>query len=188
MTAAATQGISQAGGYRLTPALGAHQIGVPVAIFRPNVVTRYSIQARAWDPSNPAITVPCLIRQQTAYLPGGTLINWAGVATEVIAENIDGFVVNMSFDGGGTWVRQATWELTQQAINAKLAPLGISATVPRDPNMPLWFRTFPCLIRMDVTSRSAAPRSESSSVAGQAAYVHRTQTLMVAPRNFGLPL
>lgn len=188
MTAAATQGISQAGGYRLTPALGTHQIGVPVAIFRPNVVTRYSIQARAWDPSNPAITVPCLIRQQTAYLPGGTLINWAGVATEVIAENIDGFVVNMSFDGGGTWVRQATWELTQQAINAKLAPLGISATVPRDPNMPLWFRTFPCLIRMDVTSRSAAPRSESSSVAGQAAYVHRTQTLMVAPRNFGLPL
>jgi len=181
-------GSTQVAGLALTSAPSYHPGGTPVAIFRPNVVTRYSIQARAWDPSNPAITVPCLVRQQTVYPTGGNLINWANVQTDVIAENIEGFTVDVSFDGGATWLRQgsANWD----AIVAKMvtkAPGG-KALNPRDPANPLWFRNFPCLIRMDVVSRSAAPRSENSDVAGVAAYIRRTQTLMVTPRNFGLPL
>lgn len=188
-TGAALAGITQAGGYALSPTLNpTHAGGTPVAIFRPNVVTRYSIQARSWDPSNLAITVPCLVRQQAPYTSGGTLIAWAGVPAEVIAENIDGFTVDLSFDGGATWLRQgaADWNGIVANISG-LAPGG-QTVKPRDPMNPLWFRTFPFLLRMDITSRSANPRAENSDIRGQAAYVRRTQTLMVAPRNFGLPL
>lgn len=185
---ALTAGVSQAGGYALAPTLGAHQTGAPVAFYRPNVVTRYSIQALAWDPSNAGITIPCLVRQMAPYPSGGTLINWVGVQQDVIAENIDGFNVDLSFDGGGSWLRQgsANWD----AIVAKMVALtpGGKSLNPRNPSDPLWFRNFPCMIRMQITSRSATPRAANADVAGTAAYVRRTQTLMVTPRNFGLPL
>ncbi len=187
---AAVAGVSQAGGYAISPTLtaAAHAVGTPVVFFRPNVVTRYSVQARAWDPSNPAFTIPCLVRQQAPYPPGGTLINWAGVQADLIAENIDGFRVDLSFDGGVTWLRQAAADWN--AIVASMAGLspGGQALKPRDASNPLWFRNYPCMVRMDVTSRSAAPQSANSDVTGQAAYIRRTQTLMVTPRNFGLPL
>jgi len=185
---AALAGVSQAGGYAISPTLSAHAIGTPVVFFRPNVVTRYSIQARAWDPSNAGTTIPCLVRQQAPYPPGGTLIDWTGVQADLIAENIDGFRVDLSFDGGAHWLRQSAgdWD-TIVAAMAGLSPGG-KVLKPRDPSNPLWFRNYPCMIRMDVTSRSAAPKSANSDVVGQAAYIRRTQTLMVTPRNFGLPL
>lgn len=187
---AAVAGVSQSGGYAISPTINAaaHAVGTPVVFYRPNVVTRYSVQARAWDPSNPAITIPCLVRQQAPYPPGGTLINWAGVQADLIAENIEGFRVDLSFDGGTTWLRQTAgdWNAIVAAM-AGLSPGG-KALKPRDASNPLWFRNYPCLVRMDVTSRSAAPNAANSDVTGQAAYVRRTQTLMVTPRNFGLPL
>lgn len=194
---AALASVSQSGGYALSPSMATHATDTPLAFFRPNVVTRYAIQARAWDPSNPAITVPCLVRQQTTYPAGGTLITWpapppaaqpAGFTTDVIAENIEGFTVDLSFDGGTTWLRKNS--LTWDAIVGKMAAQspGGRAVTPRDASNPLWFRNFPCLIRLDVVSRSAAPRAENANVSGQAAYVRRTQSLMVTPRNFGLPL
>ena len=168
--------------------LNSYPVTTPVAFYRPNMVTRYSVQARSWDPSNPVITVPCLIRQQAPYPANYALINWAGVQADVIAENIEGFTVDLSFNGGATWLRQgaANWD----AIVLKMKGLspGGKALNPRDSYNPLWFRNFPCLIRMDVTSRSAAPKAADANVSGQAAYVRRTQTLMVTPRNFGLPL
>ncbi len=189
-TGAAVASISQAGGYALSPVLGTHQAGTPVVFFRPNMVTRYSIQALAWDPSNSEITLPCLVRQQAPYPAGGGLITWTGVAREVVAENIDAFVVELSFDGGTTWLRQgaASWDAIVALTTPILTARGGKNVPLRDASNPLWFRTFPCLIRMDITSRSAAPRSASTTTAGQVAFVRRTQSLMVAPRNFGLPL
>jgi len=186
-TAAKEQGSRSAAGYALSPTLSFHAVGTPVVIFRPNVVTRFSIQARAWDPSN-AGTIPCLVRQQATYPDGGTLINWAGVQADVIAENIDGFRVDISFDGGTTWLRQTagSWDDIVTSMQS-LTPGGVALN-PRDSSNPLWYRNYPCLIRMDITARSAAPKSANADVAGQAAYVRRTQTLMVTPRNFGLPL
>lgn len=186
-TGMAMAGSTQAGGYALAPALTFHPPDTPIAIFRPNVVTRYAIQARAWDPSNPAITVPCLVRQQALYPPGGTLINWAGAATDVIAENIEGFTVDLSFDGGINWLRQGAADWNAIVTNISSKSPGGKAVNPRDPSNPLWFRTFPFLIRMDIVSRSAAPRAQGATTA-QVDYVRRTQTLMVSPRNFGLPL
>lgn len=173
-----------------TPGTKTHLPGVPLAFYRPSVVTRYSVQARSWDPSNPAITIPCLVRQQAPYPVGGSAVAWAGVPIEVIAENIEGFRVDLSFDGGKTWQRDGAvdWNAIVGKITTALAPLGAAGTPARDLNNPLWFRTYPFLIRMDVVSRSATLRSESSNVVGQAAYVRRTQTLMVTPRNFGFSL
>ncbi len=188
--AAAMQSSTQSGGYALVPTLGSHLVGTPVFIYRPNIVTRYALQPRAWDPANPAITVPCLVRQQATYPAGGTLINWAGVPADVVAENIDAFRVDLSFDGGATWLRAGAgnWDAMVAAISTNLAPLGVAGVPSRDPNNPLWFRTYPFMVRLDVTSRSATPRAEASDVQGVAAYVRRTQTLMISPRNFGLPL
>lgn len=188
---ATTQHQSMGGAYSVTaPGTKTHIAGVPLAFYRPSVVTRYSIQARAWDPSNPAITIPCLVRQQTAYPADGSLIAWAAVPVEVIAENIEGFRVDCSFDGGTTWIRTgaANWDAIVGRITTALASLGATGVPARNATNPLWFRSYPFLIRMDVVSRSAAPRAENSDVTGQAAYVRRTQTLMVSPRNFGLPL
>ena len=173
---------------KVASSLNTYTAGTPVAFYRPNIVTRYSIQARALDPSSAGITVPCLIRQQTPYPLDRQLINWAPVQGDLIAENIEGFTVDLSFDGGTTWLRQgaANWD----AIVLKMSGLtpGGKALNARDADKPLWFRNFPCLIRMDVISRSPAPKAANANVVGQTAYVRRTQTLMVTPRNFGLPL
>ncbi|MFZ4512588.1 MAG: PilW family protein [Geothrix sp.] len=173
-----------------TPGTKAHLAGVPLSFYRPNIVTRYSVQALAWDPSNSAITVPCLVRQQTAYPVGGTAITWAGVPVEIIAENIDGLRIDLSVDGGTNWLRQdaANWAEIAGRITTALVPMGATGTPLRDASNPLWFRIYPCLIRVDVSSRSATPRAGSSNVAGQADYARRTQTLMVTPRNFGFHL
>ncbi len=169
-----------------TPGTKTHIAGTPVAFYRPSVVTRYSIQPLAWDPSNAGITIPCLVRQQTAYPVGGSAIAWGGVPVELIAENIEGFRLDLSFDGGVTWNRSTTWDLTVANITDSLKAYGAKSVPARDPSNPLWFRTYPFLIRMDVVSRSAAPRTETG--ASTAAYVRRAQTLMVSPRNFGFPL
>jgi prepilin-type N-terminal cleavage/methylation domain-containing protein len=173
-----------------TPGTKTHLPGVPLAFYRPSVVTRYSVQARPWDPSNPAIRIPCLVRQQAAYPVGGSAVAWNAVPIEVIAENVEGFRVDLSFNGGGTWLRTgaADWTTIVGRITTALAPLGATGTPARDANNPLWFRTYPFLIRMDVVSRSSSVRAESTNVIGQGDYVRRTQTLMVAPRNFGFPL
>jgi hypothetical protein len=172
------------------PGVNFHVAGTPLAFYRPSVVTRYSIQAQAWDPSNPAITIPCLVRQQTPYPPDGSLVNWANVPITVVAENIEGFNVDLSFDQGATWLRTgaANWDAIVANITTALAPLGTTGTPARNPNSPLWFRNYPFLIRMNIVSRSAAPRSESTTVVGQADYVRRTQTLLVTPRNLGFSL
>ena len=172
----------------VTPGSKAHLAGTPLAFYRPNVVTRYSIQALAWDPSNTAITIPCLVRQQTSYPVGGSAVAWAGVPIEVIAENIDGFRVDLSFDGGANWRRTgaANWDAIVNNISTALVPLGVTGVPARNTTNPLWFRTYPFLIRMDIVSRSAAPKAAAGAIT--AAYVHRTQTLMVSPRNFGFPL
>jgi prepilin-type N-terminal cleavage/methylation domain-containing protein len=187
------------------PGTKVHSVGTPVAFYRPSVVTRYSVQAQSWDPSNAAITIPCLVRQQAPYPTGGTTkVDWTAgppaVTTAVIAENIEGFRVDLTFDGGKTWLRAGVpvadtgstgWGDLAAMITTALAPLG-ATTEPRNTYNPLWFRSYPFLIRLDVTSRSPAPRSTGTNAqtgaVGPADYVRRTQTLLVTPRNSGFSL
>ncbi len=178
----------------ILPGTKTHVAGVPLAFYRPSVVTRYSIQPLATDPANAAIKVPCLVRQQTPYPVGGGLITWVvapgqavpAIPFQIIAENIDGLRIDLSFDSGTNWRRTAAanWDGIVTNISTALAPLGAAGTPARNATNPLWFRTYPFLVRMDVTSRSPAPRTESTTN-GTAGYVRRTQTLMVTPRNLG---
>lgn len=173
------------------PALAlAHSANVPVAFMRPNQLVRFSVQAVALDPSNATVRVPCLVRQQANYpaVIGGT-VNWTLVPTQVIAENVAGFRVDLSFDGGVSWTRAGStaWADMTTKANAALATVGLTGSKTiTDTAHPDWFRTIPCLIRVDLTTRTAIRREEYNPTPGARAYGTRTQTLMISPRNFGV--
>lgn len=168
----------------------AHPADVPVYFIRPAQLVNYSVQAVALDPAHPDVTLPCLVRQQTNYPTSGT-VDWTKVATQIIAENVEGFRVDLSFDGGATWARPTTanptWADITANANAKLATIGLPGlTSITDPANRDWFRTINCLIRVDITTRAPVRREEFSPTAGVRAYRTRTQTLMISPRNFGV--
>lgn len=166
-----------------------HKAGVPVYFIRPAQLVRYAVQAVALDPSNSAVQLPCLVRQQTDYPTAGS-VTWANVPTQIIAENVEGFRVDMSFDGGTTWARTTgsptTWAGIQANANTQLSTAGLpTLNSITDPANPDWFRGINCLIRVDITTRAPIRREEYSATAGARAYRTRTQTLMISPRNFG---
>lgn len=188
-----------------------HQVGAEVLFIRPQQVVRYTIMPLALDPSNAAVTVPCLVRDQTAYPPGGALIAWpaatasqtalatAGpgggpVVRTVVAENVTGLRFDLSANQGQTWARAATWAATLTNLNGQLAALASAnpgvgyATSAQDPSNPLWYRSAPLLIRADLTTRTLVRRAEYAAAANTLAYRTRTQVLLVQPRNFGFGL
>jgi hypothetical protein len=164
-----------------------HPDGVPVSFVRPAQLTRYSVQAVALDPANAAIKLPALVRQQTSYPTSGT-VDWSTVPTQLIAENVQGFRVDISFDGGTTWARStgnpASWADIQANANTQLGSAGLPnfSSITASPD---WFRNINALIRVDLTTRTPVRREEYSSTTGARAYRTRTQTLMISPRNFG---
>lgn len=182
---------SAIGRFTFTPTEGgvqlSHKAGVPVFFVRPNRVVRYSVQAVALDPSNSAVRVPCLTRQMAAYPLAGT-INWANIPAQIISEQVVGFRVDLSFDGGATWARTGAtnWAEIQANVNTQLSTRGLPGfNSITDPSNPDWFRNISCLLRLDITTRSAIRREEYNATPGARAYRTRTQTLMISPRNFG---
>lgn len=188
-----------------------HQAGAEVMFIRPNQVVRYSILPMALDPSNAAVTVPCLVRDQTAYPIGGALIAWpaadatqaalatagpggAPVVRGVVAENVTGLRFDLSANQGQAWTRAGTWADTLTNLNGQLAALATAnpgigyATSAQDPSNPLWYRTAPLLIRADLTTRTLVRRAEYANTANTLAYRTRTQTAFIQPRNFGFGL
>ena len=168
----------------------AHKKGVPVYFIRPNQLIRYSVQAVALDPANPAVQLPCLVRQEADYPTSGS-VDWTKVPTQIVSENTQGFRVDLSFDGGKTWARPTaapfTWAAMQANANTQLATMGLPGlTSITDPANPDWFRSINCLMRVDITTRAPIRREEYSITPGARAYRTRTQTLMISPRNFGV--
>lgn len=181
-----------------------HQPGVDLVFVRPSQVLRYTVLPLALEPSNPAATVPCLIKDEAPYPSGGSLINWppatanaaalaaANVTRTIIAQNVTGLRFDMSLDQGATWTRGATWGTTQTNLNAQLGALASKypglgyATSTTDPTNPLWYRGAPILFRADVSTRTLLQRSEYSATGDVPAYRTRTQTMFIQPRNFGL--
>lgn len=168
----------------------AHKAGVPVYFIRPNQLVRYSVQAVALDPSNAAVKLPCLVRQQANYPTSGN-VDWTTVPTQIVSENTQGFQVDLSFDGGKTWARPTaapfTWAAMQANANTQLATVGLPGLITvTDPANPDWFRSINCLMRVDITTRAPIRREEYSITPGSRAYRTRTQTLMISPRNFGV--
>ena len=168
----------------------AHRAGVPVYFIRPAQLVRYSVQSVALDPANSAVRLPCLVRQQASYPTAGT-VDWTTVPTQIIAENVEGFRVDISFDGGTTWARTTgaptTWAGIQSNANTQLTTAGLPGwNTLTDPARPDWFRGIPCLTRVDITTRAPIRREEYSPTLGARAYRTRTQTLMISSRNFGV--
>lgn len=169
--------------------------GAPVLFVHPAQLVRYTIKSMALDPADPAVGVPCLVRQQGDYSTGGFVPS----QETVIAEDVTGFKVYLSAypDPGGdpakTW---AGWKLTASdfdggwtsgilaAINTQLTTLGLTSSPnTSDPN---WFRNTPLIVRVDLTTRTAIKRTDNTATGTTADYQERTQTLYMVPRHFGL--
>lgn len=188
-----------------------HQVGADVVFIRPNQVVRYTLMALALDPGNTAATVPCLMRDQTAYPSGGARITWpaatasattlltagpggTAVVRSMIAENVTALRFDMSANQGQGWSRGASWSATLTTLNGQLASLASAnpavgyVSSAQDPANPLWYRAAPLLLRADVTTRTLVRRSEYANAPTTLAYRTRAQTIFLQPRNFGLGL
>ena len=183
----------------------------PFTVFRPLQVIRYAILPRALDPSSNA-TVPCLVRQ-TRSLTGNASVFWAPAPTtpvageQVLLENVTGLYINLSLDGGKTWLRPAagaiagvppwksqSWSdirsLLNTALGSSTSPLTKQAQGGLNVQDPFWMNYAPVLIRIDLETRSAIQRTEfntaSTATAPAAAFRTRRETLMLSPKNFAL--
>ena len=174
--------------------------GAGVNLIQPGRYIRYSIKLKALDPSSSLLT-PCLMRDEVTY---DTVKDSAAPfstpdSSMIIAENVTGFKVFLSGDGGNTWAGRSTdvaWSditggvtgATSPQLNWQFASSSAPARVGmRNTNdSPFWFREIPVLVRADVTTRTMNKRTEYASVANTATYRTQTQSLVMTPRHFGL--
>nr|WP_320131590.1 hypothetical protein [uncultured Holophaga sp.] len=159
--------------------------GSQTLFVRPGRYVRYSIQGRALDPANPTQAVPCLVRDEWTYssVASSTTLPTPDV-TAILSENVVGFQVMVSPDGGATWMNDpndatqrsgaapsastpglshtkwTTWAEIRNLLNASSA-----ITTRPSPNNVIsddkfWFKDIPMLVRIDVATRVAVPRAE----------------------------
>jgi type II secretory pathway pseudopilin PulG len=180
-----------------------HVVGSQVSFVRPLRVVRYAVVYLALEdagnPDNPGGLVPCLVRFETSYPATQATPNWAGLLVRpatlagtatIIAQNVTGFTVDLSFNGAFPGVRGATWATTVTNINTAVNTIYAKAGAATNANDPLWFRNYPATISLQIETRNALPRTEyvdpTRSTTLQRQFLYRTQTLMLTPRNFGL--
>lgn len=163
--------------------------GVPIQVLIPAQMVKYSLQARAVDPADPAHTVPCLVREQGAYSGSAVGLPAAMVAQQqVIAEDVTGLKLFISVDGGRTWLREsagAGWSGYQLKVNTALAS-GYGRPGQQTINDATWFREIPVTLRLDVTTRTAQQRSEYGTTGTSVTYKEKVSSFVMRPRHFGL--
>jgi type II secretory pathway pseudopilin PulG len=164
-----------------------------VYFMQPSQMVRYYLAAQSLDPSNPANLTPCLMRDQGAYNPGG----FVGAAPQIVAEDVLQVKAYLSANGGQTWAGLGLPSTTTgfssgwsngivPQINSQLASYGQN-DVADISQVNCWFRKVPCLIRLDITTRTSTQRTEYSKTSTTAlAYGTQTRTLVIVPRHFGL--
>ena len=179
-----------------------HIQGSGVQFFVPGQMVRYSIKMKALDPSQPA-GIPCLVRDQGSYSASSFVADPA--LESVITENVSGFKVYLSANAGQAWagygasysgLSSGWFNGILAEINTQLVTSGrqdYSSIKSNDGN---WFRRLPVLVRLDVTTRSAVKRMEYNqnaptdltSASAVPTYKDVTQSLVIVPRHFGLPV
>lgn len=170
------------------PAKQAHAQGSGVVFFLPQQMVRYSVQMRNLDPQV-ATGIPCLIREQGAYSAAGFVPD--ANQTSIVTENVSNFKVYLSADSGQNWVgsgqNYTTWNAMRAALDTQLSKAGRAGrtSTQGDEN---WFRAIPVLVRVDVTTRTAVKRAEYSNTPLTTSYKNTTQSFVLVPRHFGLPL
>lgn len=173
-----------------------HRVGSRVLVVEPAQMVRYRIEMVALDPAGAG--VPCLVRDQGPYSPTAFT---AAQAQQVIAEQVAGFSVYLSANGGTSWAGlgsdgakagysgyDAGWEAgLRSELDAQLATAG-RPDFRTTRGSPAWFRSIPVLVRVDITTRSATQRTEYAATAGTVAHRTQTQSLVVVPRHAGLAM
>lgn len=160
--------------------------GTPVLFVKPGLYVRYSIQPRSLDPDPAAGQIPCLIRDEVQYRTVSTSATpfAAPLNSTIIAENVIGFQVMVSPDGGATWVNNpydpaqnggvlpsagapgiphtihADWAALRGLLNANAAIAGRPASHNQISDDQFWFKDIPVTVRVDITTRTARARGE----------------------------
>lgn len=168
-----------------------HKQGVPILFIRPSQLIRYSVKYIFSDKSKKQGALPCLVRQQMDYPSNGERIDWELVPKRIIAEGVQGFKIDLSFDNGLTWARStgcpATWKEIQGNADQQLALIGVERIASiADPQYPDWFRYINCLIKIELTTRIAINVANSKDPINSFSYRTRTHSILVSPRNYGV--
>ena len=166
-------------------------------LIQPAQMVRYRIQMLNLDPGS-APGIPCLVRDQGDYSIAAFA---ASQPQQIIAENVAGFAVFLSTNGGTSWAGldasgakaiysdyDAGWDAgIRTELDAQLA-VGGRPGVRSTRIGPAWFRSIPLLVRVDITTRTATRRTEYASNPNTAAYRLQTQSLVLVPRHSGLAM
>ena len=192
-----------------------HKKGAPCTFIAPLRVVRYTVVPRALDPSDPKHMIPCLVRQ-TGPLVKASIFAPAMDKTapeqkpewteQILAEGVSGFKVDISLDGGKTFLRynangtlkgsMDTWANVytglDSAIKSALSGTSVLANHTSkglgDTLDPMWTNYLPVTFRLDVETRTRLARSEyaANQAVPTPAFRTRTVTMMISPKNFAL--
>ncbi len=168
-----------------------------VVLIQPAQMVRYRIQMLNLDPGS-ATGIPCLVRDQGDYSIAAFT---ASQPQQIIAENVAGFAVYLSTNGGTSWAGldasgakaiysdfESGWDTGIRAeLDAQLLTSGRPG-VKSTRIGPSWFRNIPLLVRVDITTRTATRRSEYAANPNAVAYRLQTQSLVLVPRHSGLAM
>lgn len=180
----------------------AHKADSPLTFIRPDQVVRYTVVPRSLDPSDTTKKVPCLVRQ-IAPLSAGTILAGgsapdfaapAGSEEQILSEGVAGFRVDISLDGGKTFLRSTLGQSWPTEIYSALDTQVASLTSPiakqiggiKNPKDLCWFNYVPVLLRLEVETPTQSSRTEYSATGNAVAFRTRKEVLMVSPRNFAL--
>ncbi|MCL1893300.1 MAG: hypothetical protein FWG02_03540 [Holophagaceae bacterium] len=171
-----------------------------VVFVNPAQMVKYKIEMLKLDPDPEKPNgVPCLVRYQAPYPYEGVFDEAANSRTrQMITENVSGFKVYLSVNGGTTWAGEglsatgfgAGWNGStgiRSQIDTQLSVVGrpgFKDTRADDH----WFRRIPVLVRVDVTTRTATMRAEFSAGHDELKYRDLFQSFIFVPRHFGLPM
>ncbi len=178
----------------------AHWANAPFQVIRPLQIIRYTIVPRALDVANPSNMVPCLVRQAQPMAAGqatwSPALNTPTTDEQILLDNVIGLAVDMSIDGGKTWLRGASNDWTGISASINTALLGSASPFVKQSGGtgnggdPMWFHYTPALFRITLQTRSAVQRTEFNqsfnAASPTAAYRIRQEVLMLSPRNFAL--
>jgi hypothetical protein len=174
---------------------------------RPAQMVRYRIVMLRLDPDpeRPG-GVPCLVRDQGRYTWDGSGFNGgdeSGIGAaprsrQIVTENVSGFKVYLSANGGRDWAGLGLgltgfdqgWNgaggmrsLIDKQLLASGRP-GFQTTRGREH----WFREVPVLVGVDLATRTATRRAEFSRERKEPAHKELAQSLIFVPKHFGLPM
>lgn len=189
-----------------------HLAGSSVMFYVPRQMVRYSIQMLQLDPGSTA-GIPCLVRDQGNYDPAAFV---PALQQQVVTENVTALRVFLSANPGYLSVNapnQAWAPFSEIGVNptfsegwtngilanfnTQLVSSGRSGTGGTQSaaimqgnyaNGLAWFRVIPAVLRLDITTQTASQRAEYSTNGRTLARANYTQSLIIVPRNFGLPL